>query len=491
MRQLTAMLTAAAMLFSGLGITAQAQGVSYPQNFTEYENLVESHPDSFRNDGNSVYFFNPELHTSTMELAVSGVQAAEVTPDPYGMIFTPRTDGIYTVGERLRCEEIVSFDVNGQDAHFHYFYTKLRMFTVTVEKGAVQVAKKGGYSLRSQKQIDEEMEKLRETAQNAEEPLALACYDVYGEDSLQAFPDDTFCYCAAVDLQTEAFVMAHYAEGFAESWLCLQIDKRKDKDFVEVDPAQGEVQPAIEFEQTLRPEIAQNAMYRIKPLQDGTMTVTAGTVQYLADVEDGITLSFTKQNTPCPGDMNADWRVDVFDVYAMQRYIAGDADVQIDADNADLNGDGEIDIFDLAVMKRMAYQYELTNAAGNWTALKFLMDGASQQEKVFTAGDTALIVIAVPAVEMQDPTYVDENGHILGGCEVWWEPLERFEAATDAENCRIVESGTEAFDGIGYFSCLVQMTGEGTAEIVCQASGRRVTVTLTADAGMHILSAAG
>ncbi len=487
MRQFTAMLTAAAMLFSGLGITAQAQGVSYPEDFTAYQNLVESHPDGYRNDGNSVYFFELERNAATMELVVAGQQAADVTRNTYGYIFTPEADGVYTVGERLRCEEIVSFDVDGQDTHFHYFYTKLHMFTVTVENGTASVTKKGGYSLRSQTKIDETIEAVRADHENADTEPVLGCFDVYSEEE---FPNETFCYCAAVDLQTEAFVTACYNEwGSAESWLCLLIDKRKGKDFLEVDAAQGEVLAPYEYEQTLKPEIAQNDLYCIKPLQDGTMTVTAGTVQYLAEVQDGIVQGFTKKKTPCPGDLKGDWRVDVFAVYALQQSIAGDSDAIIDPENADLNGDGGIDVFDLAVLKRMAFQYELTNAAGSWTQLAFLMDGAAQSEKVFTAMDTALIVLAVPAVEMQDPTYMDENGYILGGCEVWWEPMEHFEAKTDAANCEIVQSGTEAFDGNGYFSCLVQMTGEGTAEIVCQSERRRVTVMLTADANGNILSA--
>lgn len=53
------------------------------------------------------------------------------------------------------------------------------------------------------------------------------------------------------------------------------------------------------------------------------------------------------------GDLNGDGEVDIMDLTALRRYVAGL--IKLDADRlaaADLNGDGEVDIMDLTILRR-------------------------------------------------------------------------------------------------------------------------------------------
>ena len=54
------------------------------------------------------------------------------------------------------------------------------------------------------------------------------------------------------------------------------------------------------------------------------------------------------------GDVSGDGEVDIFDVYALSRYLAGYEENVVLA-NCDINGDGDVDIFDAwALQRRLA-----------------------------------------------------------------------------------------------------------------------------------------
>lgn len=52
-----------------------------------------------------------------------------------------------------------------------------------------------------------------------------------------------------------------------------------------------------------------------------------------------------------PGDCNGDGSVDIFDLLALKKQLAG-MSVEIEQENADVNGDGSVDIFDLLLLKK-------------------------------------------------------------------------------------------------------------------------------------------
>ncbi len=63
------------------------------------------------------------------------------------------------------------------------------------------------------------------------------------------------------------------------------------------------------------------------------------------------------QQTTLVGDVNGDGDVDIFDVYALSRYLAGyDVEGIIPA-NGDINGDGDVDIFDAWTLQRRLAGY--------------------------------------------------------------------------------------------------------------------------------------
>lgn len=63
------------------------------------------------------------------------------------------------------------------------------------------------------------------------------------------------------------------------------------------------------------------------------------------------------QQTTLAGDVNGDGDVDIFDVYALSRYLAGyDVEGIIPA-NGDINGDGDVDIFDAWTLQRRLAGY--------------------------------------------------------------------------------------------------------------------------------------
>lgn len=53
-----------------------------------------------------------------------------------------------------------------------------------------------------------------------------------------------------------------------------------------------------------------------------------------------------------PGDATGNGEIDLKDVVAIQRFLAGGFDVEIDPKSADVNGDGELNLKDAVIIKR-------------------------------------------------------------------------------------------------------------------------------------------
>ena len=99
------------------------------------------------------------------------------------------------------------------------------------------------------------------------------------------------------------------------------------------------------------------------PAADGHIWQGASYQGVVADMTSWIEARLTnmdrrfKHQTTLLGDVNGDGDVDIFDVYALSRYLAGyDVEGIIPA-NGDVNGDGDVDIFDAWALQRQLAGY--------------------------------------------------------------------------------------------------------------------------------------
>ena len=99
------------------------------------------------------------------------------------------------------------------------------------------------------------------------------------------------------------------------------------------------------------------------PAADGHIWQGASYQGVVADMTSWIEARLTnmdrrfKQQTTLLGDVNGDGDVDIFDVYALSRYLAGYDVEGIISANGDVNGDGDVDIFDAWALQRQLAGY--------------------------------------------------------------------------------------------------------------------------------------
>ena len=78
----------------------------------------------------------------------------------------------------------------------------------------------------------------------------------------------------------------------------------------------------------------------------------------IAHAGDLPTVPLTTKKTRIPGDANGDKSVNLLDVTAISRHLAGGWDVTIDEENADVIGDKRVDLKDTVLLRR--------SLAGGW-----------------------------------------------------------------------------------------------------------------------------
>ncbi len=364
-RKRFAVLSAAVMcLLPGTagGYTAAAEEVVYPSSYEEYTALLESCPEFYRIDSDSIYFINQDIQTTEMSLIVSSNQEVAVTKNTYGYIFKPEENGRYVVTVEEFSEEIVS----AGSGHFHYFYPVLVNYVVTVEEDTITIEQKGSRSWYSEEQIAQEIEL-------ASQSELMACYDVMadGADDTEALLGSC-SYFSFVNGQIfnmlDGYITTVYGAYTTESYFCVNLD------YVENDTDLPRVIVSDESIGVLLPELSTSSwcdgnlmektcdimiFYRVKALQDGSITITTdGLNSYELTVENGIFYRGAPNSSMplLPGDVSNDGVFSVVDVVMLQKWLlcAGDMTCW---QNADFNADNRIDVVDLALMKRAMLEH--------------------------------------------------------------------------------------------------------------------------------------
>lgn len=264
---------------NAVSFAAFAEETTYPTNYSEYEKLLESCPDFYRNDGDSVYFINPMTNSMTQKLIVNSNQTSEVTNNTYGYIFKPQKDGVYAVSTESLTEDIITID-SENSYHFHYFYPVITNYKVTVQNGEITVEKDYSKSYYSEEQINAEKEKKADIT----EPLV--CYDVMAINEDEVLGSEYYSWVnGVIPGSFDSYISTVYNEYYAESYFCLNLsysDVVTDEPIVNVsDHSVGQLLDPIPVSSSMYTDDIMN-LYRIKAVQDGGITVTAtGNTYYL------------------------------------------------------------------------------------------------------------------------------------------------------------------------------------------------------------------
>lgn len=264
---------------NAVSFAAFAEETTYPTNYSEYEKLLETCPDYYRNDGDSVYFINPEINSMTQNLIVNSNQTADVTSNTYGYIFKPMKDGVYAVSTESLTEDIITID-SENSSHFHYFYPVITNYKVTVQNGEITVEKDFTKSYYSEEQINAEREK------NAEVTEPLVCYDVVAANIDEVLGSEYYSWVnGVIPGSFDSYISTVYNEYYAESYFCLNLSYSSavsDEPIVKVsDHSVGQLLSPILVSSSMYTDDIMN-LYRVKALQDGGITVTAaGNTYYL------------------------------------------------------------------------------------------------------------------------------------------------------------------------------------------------------------------
>lgn len=277
--------------------SVMAEGAVYPENYKEYTELLESCPDLYRVDEDSVYFIDPRLPMSVVP-TVSSHQSSDVEKNEYGFIFTPESDGTYVVSIAGLCEDHPTFSgvysENDEpvlyDGHFHYFYPMLFSYTVNVVDGNIKVSKGlefNGYSEDEVKKASEEAIEL-----SLLNHVPIDCFDVTSESNF----DRAYYSFVNGRLHEDDYITNIYHEFKAtESIFCLNADLIAIPDIY---PYPQRVELSNYDIAELLPDLYVSSdistddilsFFRVKALKDGDITVRLdGKSEYDLKIEDGL-----------------------------------------------------------------------------------------------------------------------------------------------------------------------------------------------------------
>ncbi len=404
--------------FSLLTSTADAPS-AYPETFTEYTALREAYPELYRVDEDSVYFINPNIAITQLDLIISSNQESSVDRNTYGCIFKPEEDGSYVVTVREYSEEIISAGEN----HFHYFYPVLKNYVVDVTDGAINAELKGSKSWYSEEQINAEVMAMNE-AISAGEIQYIACYDVYAAD-----PDEVMdgYYFSFVNGQLpdgtngyDSYITNVYGEYGTDSYFCVNYFYSDVATTIPLDRVIALEQDISSLETIAWAsswcsgdlnEATDDYMEfsRIAAPENGDLTVIVDDQEtYLLTVEDGI-FHHRKETSDLMGDVNNDGKFSVLDVVMLQKWLLGAGDLTC-WQNADLCADDKINAFDLYVMKQRLIERSTAGTPDNMPAVMDYYDEVTDEER---ARLWALLASEYPDMDFSDFTFVYDPEHPL------------------------------------------------------------------------------
>lgn len=395
-------------------LTSTADAPSaYPETFTEYTALREAYPELYRVDEDSVYFINPNIANTQLDLIISSNQESSVDRNTYGCIFKPEEDGRYVVTVREYNEEILSAGEN----HFHYFYPVLKNYVVDVTDGAINVELKGSKSWYSEEQISEETAEM-------EGIELLACYDVTAAD-----PEDVLdgIYFSFVNGQMpdgtngyDSYITNVYDEYGTDSYFCVNYFYSDVATTIPLDRVVALEQDISSLETITWAlswcsgdlnETTDDYMEfsRIAAPEDGDLTVIVDDQEtYLLTVEDGI-FHHRKETSDLMGDVNNDGKFSVLDVVMLQKWLLGAGDLTC-WQNADLCADDKINAFDLYVMKQKLIEKNTAGTPDNMPVIMDYYDEVTDEERVRL---WALLASEYPDMDFSGFTFVYDPDHPL------------------------------------------------------------------------------
>lgn len=253
---------------------------TYPTSFNEYKAFLETYPNFYRIDGDSVYFVNRYLSSAQMSLIVSSNNKLSVSNNTYGYIFSPEEDGSYVVTVEEYREEITETPDEGL-GHYHAFYPEIFNYVVVVKNGIITVSYEGTYNWKEALSSNE----------NANENG----YEYYEGDVLEGGYFTFVNGCLPNKTGDGEYITTVYGEYSTQSYFCVNLRGKNDPERVTIsDNNVAALEKRLETSSSCSgnldlatPDIIN--FFGIKALADGKVTVTVDdNNSYPLVVKDGV-----------------------------------------------------------------------------------------------------------------------------------------------------------------------------------------------------------
>ncbi|MBQ8515420.1 MAG: hypothetical protein IJ496_08470 [Ruminococcus sp.] len=364
MTMLTACMTAAAMWPVSTASLVYAEETFYPSTWSEYTALLETYPESYRVDTDSVYFM---WDNSTYLIGAQSSFSSEHST--YGYIFRPEEDGTYVVSALEWCEQIVEFTIlDENDSHYHYFYPHIRNYTVTVKNGEISVRKDGERNYIKDADVDayiqETKDQMYATAEETSSVIGPICAD-YAPFSMEDVVNEGYYAYVNTRLPEEYFFICtdyEYEEdtvqfGITTDWDgCITVS---DTEVAEIELSSTCASWMDGGLKETTPDIRNFCL--LSPVEDGTVDVTASDSDsyevYTLTASSGRFLlpAVESGGTEAqPGDLTWDGKVNMGDAVILQKHLLTQRALSAaEKAAADVNSDGRINVFDMILLKEI------------------------------------------------------------------------------------------------------------------------------------------